>query len=132
MDMSIEEKFVNAFVLKNKRKRVLHELGSAKKRALAIQRLYNSVDKSFVIFDGSNLSDDELIAETKKRFKSNQECYIISEISDDGKMLPFEEALKNMLRYEVSYAIIYDDKTTIISEEYDTFRRPSKLILYKN
>ena len=131
MNTIIEEKFVNTFVIKDKRKRILYELSSTKKRAVALQRLYNVLDKKLIVFESLNMSDNEVINEAKNFFEFNKECYIISETTDDGNMLPFEKALKNMLSYEVNYVIIYDEKTVMVAKEYDTYGMPTKRILQK-
>ena len=131
MNTIIEEKFVNTFVIKDKRKRILYELSSTKKRAVALQCLYNVLDKKLIVFESLNMSDNEVINEAKNFFEFNKECYIISETTDDGNMLPFEKALKNMLSYEVNYVIIYDEKTVMVAKEYDTYGMPPKRILQK-
>ena len=131
MNTIIEEKFVNTFVIKDKRERILYELSSTKKRAVALQHLYNVLDKKLTVFESLNMSDNEVINEAKNFFEFNKECYIISETTDDGNMLPFEKALKNMLSYEVNYVIIYDEKTVMVAKEYDTYGMPPKRILQK-
>ena len=132
MDKSTEENFVNNFVIKDKRERVLYELNSAKKRAEAKQRLFSLLDKKFAVLGISDISADEIIAAVKKYCKTNKECYVISETDDDGKFLPFETALKNMLSFEVNYFIICGNNTVIAAEEYNTYGSPNKLILHKN
>lgn len=132
MDKSIEEKFVNTFVIKEKRERILYELTSTKKRALATNRLYALLDKHFIVYEGKEIDERALIAEFKKYSKMPQTCYNISESQDDGKFLPFEVAVKNMLKYEMTYVIICDEKTAIASEEYEICGTPAKVILHKN
>ena len=132
MDKSVEEKFVNAFIVKEKRERILHELNSAKKRALAAHHLYPLLDTRLVVFEGKNIDESELITELKKYCKIPRTCYNISDSQDDGKMLPFEVAIKNLFEYEMTYVIICDEHTAIVSEEYEFCGTPSKMILYKN
>ena len=131
MDELIEEKFINAFVIKEKRERVLHELNSKTKRMSAARRLFSWLDGRYVVFEGQTVTESELIAETKKYTQANKACYIISEVSDDGKRLPLEEAVKNMLKYEMTYFIVCDENTAIASEEYEG-AAPVKLILHRN
>ena len=131
MDKQIEEKFVQTFVVKDKRERVLFELNSAKKRALATRRLYPLLDKRFAVFEGQNIDESELLAEIKKYSKINRTCYNISDSQDDGKVLPLEVAIKNMLEYEMTYVIICDENTVVASEEYEICGTPSKIILHR-
>ena len=131
MDKSIEEKFVNTFVIKEKRERILYELNSTKKRALAIRRLYPLLDKRFVVFEKRDIDESELFAEVKKYSEINRVCYNISDSKDDGKIIPFEVAVKNMLEYEMAYAILCDENTVVVSEEYEICGTPSKMILHK-
>ena len=132
MDKLVEEKFVNAFVVKEKRERIFHELNSTQKRALATRRLYALLDRRFVVYEGQNIDESELIAELKKYSIIPRTCYNISDSQDDGKILPLEVAVKNMLDYEMTYVIICDENTAIASEEYEICGTPSKIILHKN
>ena len=132
MDKSIEEKFVNNFVVKDKRERILHELNSKKKREIAMRRIIPLLDKRFVVFEGQNADDNVLLAELKKYTKIPKTCYNISDSSDDGNILPLEIAIKNMLEYEMSYVIICDENTVVASEEYEApFGAPWRGILHK-
>lgn len=119
------------FVIKDKHERIFHELSSAKKRALAIQRLYDLLDKKFAVLESSEMGEEEIISIAKKYFDVNKDCYVITELDDDGKMLPFKTALKNMFKYEENYFIICDEHTIIAGEEFNTYCTPSKLILHK-
>ena len=131
MNKEIEEKFVNNFLVKDKRERIIHELGSAKKRESALQRIYSLLDRKYAVLESNNVSDEELISVLKKYFNTNHECYIISETDDDCKVIPFQQALENMNRYEVNYLIICNDNTALMSEEYTTYGSPYKIILHK-
>lgn len=128
----IEEKFVKNFIVKDKRERILFELNSTKKRELAIQRIYNLLDKRFAVLEDSEASNEKLITTLKKYFNTNSECYVISETADDGKVLPFRQAFENMIKYEVNYLIICNDNTVLMAEEYNTFGSPCKIILHKS
>ena len=132
MNKSIEEKFVNTFIVKDKRERILFELNSAKKRVFALRRLFQLLDKRFTVLEKRNIEGSELIAEIKKYAVMDNNCYIISDSVDDGKMLPLEVAIKNMLEYEMTYVIICDENTVVASEEYEICGTPTKMILNKN
>lgn len=131
MDKEIEEKFVKNFIVKDKRERLIHELSSVKKRESAIQRIYNLLDRKFAVLEDAKISEDELILVVKKYFNINKECYVITEIDDDGQTLSFKQAFENMIRYEVNYLIICDGNTVLMSEEYNTYGAPHKLLLHK-
>ena len=132
MDKFIEENFVNTFVVKDKRERILYELGSAKKRGEALHRLFYLLDKKFAVLEKSDINEDEITAAVKIYYNINKDCYILSETDDDGKILPFKTALKNMLRYEVNYFIVCGNNTVLACEEYNTYGSPDKIILHKD
>ena len=50
MNILIEEKFINNFIVKAKRKRLLYELTSSKKRADAIQKIPSALDDKYLFF----------------------------------------------------------------------------------
>ncbi len=131
MDKTIEEKFVKNFIVKDKRERTLHELLSKKKRANIMQRLYDLIDRKYAVLEKSVISDEELLSEVKKYFNTNNDCYVISDSSDDGQVMPFKQAFENMMRYEVAYAIICNDTTALIAEEYNTYGTPFKMLLHR-
>ena len=131
MNKEIEEQFVKNFIVKDKCERMIYELASAKKRESALQRMYSLLDRKFAVLENNNISDEELVSVLKKYFNTNNECYIISETDDDGKVIPFKQALENMNRYEVNYLIICNDNTALMSEEYTTYGAPYKIILHK-
>lgn len=132
MNKEIEEKFVKNFIFKDNRERINFELSSLKKRAMAIQKIYNLIDKKFAVWENANVSYDDVISIIKTYFNISKNCYVISETSDDGKIMPFPQAIENMLRYEVNYVIICDDNTVLVSEEYNTFNPPNIIILHRN
>lgn len=132
MDNLIEEKFVKNFIIKDKRERILHELSTTKKRALAIQRLYGLLDVKYAVWENTEIGEEEIISVIKKYFNVDKKCYIIADGSDDGKTISFKVALKNMLEYEINYVIICDENTIIAGEEFNTYNSPSKMILHKN
>lgn len=131
MDKEIEEKFVKNFIIKDKRERISYELSSLKKRATAIQKIFSMIDEKFAIWKNANVSYDDIISIAKNYFNIRKNCYVISETSDDGKLMPFQQAVENMLRYEVNYAIICDENTVLVSEEYNTFCSPNIMLLHK-
>ncbi|MDE6442264.1 MAG: hypothetical protein K2L12_05900 [Clostridia bacterium] len=132
MNREIEEKFINNFIVKDKRERIRFELSSAKKRETVIQRIYNLLDRKFAVLEDPKVSDEELKSVLKKYFNPNKECYIISESDDDGRVMPFKQAFENMIDFEVNYLIICDENTVLMSEEYTTFGSPNRIILHKN
>ena len=132
MDNLIEEKFVKNFIIKDKRERILHELCSIKKRKSAIQRLFNLLDDKLTVWKSSEIGEEKIISAIKPYFNGKKNCYVMADGSDDGKTMPFNVALKNMLEYEVNYFIICDENTIIAGEEFNTYQPPLKMILHKN
>ena len=132
MDRAIEEAFVNNFVTKEKRERILYELASAKKRKAALWRLYEALDRRLAVFEKRDAHEDELIAEVEKYSKDNGTCYVIANSKDDGKTLPLGEAVKNMLEYESNCVIVCGENTILASDEYEICGTPAKMILHKS
>lgn len=130
MNQTIEEKFTKAFIVKDKRKRILYELSSAKKRSAAIWRIYDLLDKNFVVFQSQKYDEKKLLAEIKKYTKSD-DCYIIAGSELDGKTLSLEEAVYKVLYGGAVCVLICDEKTVVAAEEYE-YGAPNKAILHKN
>ena len=131
MDISVETAFVNTFIEKDKRKRLLFELTSEKKRSKAIERIYCATDRKYAV-ENSEETDEKALTDTVKRYcRSKKDCYIISQSNDDGKTLPIDTAIRHLLEYETTYVFIFDENTAMVASEYDTYGTPSKLFLQK-
>ncbi|MBO8171586.1 MAG: hypothetical protein H0Z33_06840 [Bacillaceae bacterium] len=104
MDKEKEIEIVNKFFLKRIIDRVIFELLSAKKRVEALNRLChdykNTLNSDYMIELKSLNSDYQKIASFLKREGAPNECYVISRNKAvDGKQLPLDEALKEVVGY---------------------------------
>lgn len=118
MDKEIESNFVKNFVIKDKRDRIQFELFSSKKRNQAIQRLYSSLDRKYIIIEDDKIKDDEFLLLIKKFLKPNESCYIIADSRDDGQLLSFDDAFDHMINGCAAYAILCGNDIVIMKDEF--------------
>lgn len=130
MEKEIEEKFVNTFIVKEKRNRILFELCSNKKRGEAIQKLIGALDDRYNVFRDSKVQEDEFLSVIKKYYDINKTCYVIADDSIDGKVLPFKTALNFMMESGGVYVLVCGDNLIIAKEEY--CYNTTKLIFFKS
>lgn len=131
MDKEIEEKFVNTFIVKEKRKRIIFELCSNKKRGNAIQKLLGGLDDRYNVFRDRKVQEDEFLSVINRYFDINKTCYVIADDSrNDGTVLPFKTAYNYMMESGSVYVLVCGDNLIIAKEEYcyDT----TKLIYFKS
>jgi len=93
---------VNAFVVRNKRRRYVGFLGSPKRREKFLRRLYhfNEFDPAFVVgLSGATDSSDGLLAELRRR-GAGKECYVISVCEKlDGTTRPLAQAIDEVFAF---------------------------------
>lgn len=130
MNKEIEEKFVKTFVERDKRDRLLFELLSKKKRDIAIQRLYNSLDRKYKVIEDNKIKDKELLSVIKPYINMEAPCYVIADSVDDGNILPFKTAFDKMINGGMAYAILYGDNIVIMKDEM-YYGAPMKIFLKK-
>lgn len=111
MDKNIETKFVNKFVKKEYRDRLLFELSSLKHRQKAISRF--SHNSEAVLIDDFVKMSVEQIKQQKLKLKT---IYIISGDECDGVFMEFFEGLTHL---EKSYmaVILIGDEFVVVKEE---------------
>ena len=96
MDYSIEQHFVNTFIRKNRRERILHELTAPEKRCAGIDRFCHQakalIDPARIVMEGEDL---ERRPEFERFVRAHDElCYVLSNDFYTGeKFVPFEEAV---------------------------------------
>lgn len=130
MDKNIEELFVKKFIVKGRKERIFFELSSEKKRRDRVYRLYNDLDGSCSIFSGQ-LSEETLPDKIKKSVAKMKSCYVIADGADDGAVLPFELAFKN-LEQSAGLYIIFCAPDIVIAKDEVFYGAPEQCILYKN
>ena len=118
MNKVIEENFVNSYIMKNKRERLLFELWG-KKRSHGIGRFShctdNLIDDSKIKLKGQYISKDlrDIIATT-----NCHKCYVISYFEEfDGKEFNKDEILDLMLGCGMPSIAIFDDFAIIETEQ---------------
>ena len=126
MNREIESEFVNTFIAKEKRERLLFEL--AKKRGMAINRfchgLEEILDKRKIIFAGEKLSESEACAEIRKRTKEKT-CYVIAE--KEGEIVDLERGI-DMCYNWAGGAVLIAGNVAFFKEEVE-YGSPMKYIL---
>ena len=126
MNREIECEFINKFIVKDKRERLLFEL--AKKRGMAINRfchgLEEILDKRKIIFAGEKLDVSEVYAEMRKR-QNGKTCYVIAE--SDGEIVDLEKGI-NMCYNWAGGAVLIAGNVAFFKEEVE-YGSPMKYIL---
>ncbi len=118
MNKAIEENFVNSYIIKNKRDRILFEL-CGKKRRNAIDRFSHHSDnlliEAKIKLKGQYISEDlrHVVATT-----DNHKCYVISYSQElDGKEFNKNEILNLMLGCGMPSIAIFDNFAIIETEQ---------------
>lgn len=118
MNKAIEESFVNSYIIKNKRDRILFEL-CGKKRRDGIDRFSHSadnlLDETKIKLKGQYISEDlQHIVATSNSHK----CYVISSFEElDGKEFNKDEALNRILGCGIPSIAVFDNFAIIETEQ---------------
>ena len=97
MDYSFEQHFVQAFIRKNRRERLLHELTTPEKRYDGISRFCHQaedlLDPSGIIMEGEDL---DRRPEFERFVQQHDEmcCVLSPAFSAEGQLLPLREAVR--------------------------------------
>lgn len=127
----IEKKFIQQFIIKEKRDRLLYEL-SGKKRQHGIGRFCHNAQELLisekVIASGDDLSPDTII-DTVEKYHVAGNWYIIAYNQElDKKTFPLQEALKHTLGNGMAAILILD--TMAIVETEQCYGMPTRYILH--
>ena len=130
-DNEIETRFIQKFIVINKRDRLLFEL-NGKKRQAGIGRFCHNADdlllKEKIIKSGRDLSRDEIVKAVEKLNSSKHWHIIAYDPKLDKKSCKLSEALELVLGNGMA-AIIVSDNMAIIETEQD-FGTPMRYICY--
>lgn len=131
MDNKIEKNFIQKFIIKNKRERLLFEL-SGKKRQHGIGRFCHTADdlllKNKIILSGNKLYYDEII-KTAEKYTLSKQWYIIAyDPVLDKKTCKLGEALDFVLGNGMAAIIVSDNMAVIETEQ--CFGTPMRYICY--
>ena len=121
MNNKFELEFVNNYITKGKRERLLYELTSKKKRKNAISRFCHNtlayIDKNKVVYEGNTISVYEL-EKLIKKYSKNKEGYVISWESDiDGRILPIDNAINEVIGNGMASIVIFSNVILIETEQ---------------
>ena len=121
MNNKFELEFINNYITKNKRERILYELTSKKKRKNAIGRFCHNtleyIDKTKIVYEGNTISVYEL-ENLIKKYTKDKEGYLISWDSDiDGSILPIENALNEVIGKGMASIVVFSNVILIETEQ---------------
>ena len=96
IDHKAEEYFINTFIIKNRRERLLYELSSPDKRYDGLSRFCHNardlLEPSRIIMKGENIDRDHAFYEFSR--DHDELCYVISpDLYEDGEYLLLDDAL---------------------------------------
>ena len=119
MNKKIEEEFVNTYIIKNKRERILFELQNPKRREEGIGRFCHCADEmliaSKITAKGKYILDD---IKTKILDSNATSCYVISFFSDiDGIELQKQDVINEIIGMGMPSIAIFDDFVIIETEQ---------------
>ena len=123
MDQLKEEKFVQQFIRKNRRERLLYELASKKKRYEGISRFCHQaedfLDDKLIVMQGEDLERQNDFQKFIK--KHDQQCYILSPDYDlNEATLPLETAVIRAAMNTDAVVIIGDNFAIVYTEAMKT------------
>ncbi len=118
MNKAIEESFVNSYIIKNKRDRLLFEL-CGKKRRDGIDRFSHFADnlliEAKIKLKGQHISKDIQNIVIKA---NSCKCYVISYSEEfDGKEFNKDEVLDLILNYGMPSIVVFDNFAIIQTEQ---------------
>lgn len=134
IEKDIEIKFVQTFVLKNKRERSIYELHSKKKRREFFHKLchdYNEIiDSRFMRkLDPPNSNSND-IRQILQKEGAGKSCYVLSHFEEiDGIRMPLSEALDNCVGGGMPSIVICSPKKLAYFEAEQEVGPPHRFIL---
>lgn len=118
MNPFLEEKFVNTYIVKDKRQRLLFEL-QGKKRAEAIGRFCHGADV-LLMASKIKLQGQYIFAEIQNRItlSKSKTCYVISFFEDlDGKEFEKQQVTDTVIGAGMPSIIVFDDFAVVETEQ---------------
>lgn len=121
MQEEIEKNFVNTYITKNKRERILFELLNSNKRVHAIGRFCHGSLKylveSTIIYQGDKISTGEMLSMIKEHTKEKQ-CYVIAYNEYlDQQFMENQSALREVIGNGMAAVMIWDNIVIIETEQ---------------
>ena len=133
MNIDKEKLFVNRYIIKKRRERILYELSKPSKRIDALSRFCHNydmyVDERKIVYSGKEVSDDEL-KKIIKKYSNETEGYMICwNERYDSKDMTLEFAI-NIMRDDDMCMIFMSGDICIISTE--QIQGPKKIVVLRN
>lgn len=120
MDIEKEKMFVNRYIIKNKRERILYELNKPSKRLDALSRFchdyYTYVDERKIIYRGKEITDKQLKEIVKRDGNENKGYMICWNQRYDATNMSVESAI-SAIRCDGMCMIFISGDICIISTE---------------
>ena len=118
MDSAAEERFVNSFIRKERRRRLLYELSSPKKRCDAVDRFCHQapalLDPVKIVLEGEDL---ERRAEFRAFLREREgPCLMLTPAFPEGQTLPLSQAVEQALLFPDAAVILGDDFAVVFGE----------------
>lgn len=118
MDRRAEERFVNSFIRKERRRRLLYELGTPKKRCDAVDRFCHQaqelLDPAKIALQGEDL---ERRAEFRAFLREREgPCLMLSPAFPEGRTLPLSRAVEEALLFPDAAVIAGDGFALVFGE----------------
>ncbi len=133
MNIDKEKIFVNRYIMKKKRERILHELSKPSKRIDALSRFCHNydmyVDERKIIYSGKEVSDDVLKKLIKKNSSEIEGYMICLDERYDAKDMILECAI-DIMRDDGMCMIFIAEDICIISTEQT--QGPKEIVLLRN
>ena len=131
MDKEFEERLCHEFFDKRVRDRLAYELGSAKKRGELLRKLSHTAEdyirQSAVISRFEAPPERETIYD----FLKSTNCYVISQIENDGSHMPLSSALDEFFKNGMAYMLISESGERAYLETENEFTRHRAYFLKK-
>ena len=106
MNIELEKKVINTFIVKEKQARYIEFISSNRTRKKFIDKLPHFRDLQWDLFEEIT-NDDEIVNRLKSLKSHIKDCYIISEdIKIDQKIFPVQEAIKTIGGYRDNATIL--------------------------
>lgn len=118
MDRRAEERFVNSFIRKERRRRLLYELSSPKKRYDAVDRFCHQapvlLDPVKIVLEGEDL---ERRAEFRTFLREREgPCLMLTPAFPEGQTLPLTRAVEQALLFPDAAVILGGDFAVVFGE----------------
>lgn len=118
MNAAIEKKIVNTFVYRNRRERVLFELGKREKKNGLMWYFQNCLDPSYMHRIRTHIKDAEHLYRILKEEGAENECYVLADGRSYDDKIPLMRAIEENL-FRGPYFMLLGDGLAYFESEPD-------------